>query len=299
MAGPLDGLDLNLLITLRALLREGSVSRAAETLGSTQPTVSRALATLRTAFGDPLLVRAGRAMQLTPRGEALRVPVERALRAIDRLRAVGEFDPRTAQRTFRLIIPDVIGVWLVPHLHVPDSNLAFEVHSSERQALDMLLHDETDVLVTALSMEHPDLDHAELERPMNWRVVYGPKHPAWDSALDFDAWLHSDHLQLIPAGRSSTPSRLDALLHERDMRRRVMVRVTHLSTAGPALRERALMTSLPAPAAKWLEETHGLRSEPHPFDALQPLPLRLTWHVSQTEDEGHRWLREHVTRAMG
>ena len=69
---PLDGLDLNLLVALRALLREASVTRAAHRLGQTQPTVSRMLATLRTAFDDELLVRAGRGMSLTPLAKSLR-----------------------------------------------------------------------------------------------------------------------------------------------------------------------------------------------------------------------------------
>ncbi|MEN0065342.1 MAG: LysR family transcriptional regulator [Myxococcota bacterium] len=113
---PLDGLDLNLLVTLRALLREASVTRAAEALGQRQPTVSRSLATLRTAFGDELLVRSGRTMALTPLARSMRTPVERSLSAIDRLRTVGAFDPSTAVRTFRLVIPDIVGVKIVPTL---------------------------------------------------------------------------------------------------------------------------------------------------------------------------------------
>ncbi|MEX5507444.1 LysR family transcriptional regulator, partial [Pseudomonas putida] len=63
--------DLNLLRVLDMLLREQNVSRAAERLALTQPTVSNALARLRDLLGDPLLVRVGRRMRPTPRALAL------------------------------------------------------------------------------------------------------------------------------------------------------------------------------------------------------------------------------------
>ena len=58
-------LDLNLLVPLDALLQERSVTRAAERLGLSQPTVSAALARLRRHFGDELLARVGNAYELT------------------------------------------------------------------------------------------------------------------------------------------------------------------------------------------------------------------------------------------
>ena len=64
--------DLNLLVTLDVLLSEGSVVRAAQRLQLSASAMSRALARLREATGDPLLVRAGRGLVPTPRarGEA-------------------------------------------------------------------------------------------------------------------------------------------------------------------------------------------------------------------------------------
>src|SRR3954453_3668918 len=66
---------LNLLATLDVLLREGSVARAAQRLRLSPSAMSRTLDRLRAATGDPLLVRAGRGLVLTPRAEALRDPV--------------------------------------------------------------------------------------------------------------------------------------------------------------------------------------------------------------------------------
>lgn len=88
---------LNLLVTLRTLLRESSVTRTAELLGQTQPMVSRALAALRVVFDDQLLVRAGRSMTLTPLAISLKTPLERSLGSIDRLRGPWDVRPRNRQ----------------------------------------------------------------------------------------------------------------------------------------------------------------------------------------------------------
>ncbi|MGN4076993.1 helix-turn-helix domain-containing protein, partial [Burkholderia gladioli] len=64
--------DLNLLVALDALLAEASVAGAARRLGLSASAMSRTLTRLREATGDPLLVRAGRQMLLTPHAEAIR-----------------------------------------------------------------------------------------------------------------------------------------------------------------------------------------------------------------------------------
>jgi hypothetical protein len=73
----LNSLDLNLLVALDALLKEANVSRAAMRIGLSQPATSHALQRLRDIFGDPLLVRSGARMELTPRAQGLRGPLAR------------------------------------------------------------------------------------------------------------------------------------------------------------------------------------------------------------------------------
>src|SRR3989442_743635 len=96
-------LDLNLLVTLDALLAEGSVVRAAARKGITPPAMSHALARLREALGDPLLVRAGRGLVPTPRAVAMR-PRVRGL--VEEARAVFAAEADTGlgamRRTFTI-----------------------------------------------------------------------------------------------------------------------------------------------------------------------------------------------------
>jgi len=99
--------DLNLLVTLDVLLAEGSVARAARRLRLSPSAMSRALARLREATGDPLLVRAGRGLVPTPRALELRTQVGPLVQGGEAvLRPVGKLDLKGLVRTFTLRTTD-------------------------------------------------------------------------------------------------------------------------------------------------------------------------------------------------
>src|SRR3954451_11663311 len=112
----LNSLDLNLLTALDALLREANVSRAALRIGLSQPAASHALQRLRDIFRDPLLVRTGARMELTPRAQALRAPLAQALDHVRGLFLSDEFDAARSERQFRLMMPDLAVELLMPPL---------------------------------------------------------------------------------------------------------------------------------------------------------------------------------------
>jgi len=108
----LAGFDSNLLIVLELLLRERSVSRAAQELGVTQSAVSHALARLRKIFGDPLLTRRGNAMARTPVAEGLQPRVQAAVRSIrEVVHPNPGFAPSEARGRLRLGL-DAWGSWV-------------------------------------------------------------------------------------------------------------------------------------------------------------------------------------------
>jgi DNA-binding transcriptional LysR family regulator len=103
-------------VALDALLREANVSRAAMRIGLSQPAASHALQRLREVLGDPLLVRTGARMELTPRAQALRGPLAQALDQVRGLFIPDEFDAASSERQFRLMMPDLAVELLVPPL---------------------------------------------------------------------------------------------------------------------------------------------------------------------------------------
>tara|TARA_B110001454_G_scaffold216797_3_gene240733 strand:+ start:4593 stop:5543 length:951 start_codon:yes stop_codon:yes gene_type:complete len=111
----LNRFDLNLLVSLDMLLTERSVTRAADRLCVTQPALSGSLQRLRYHFDDPLLVRVGREMELTPKARALIEPVRSALLQIGGvLETQATFDPTTNARTFRIAMSDYCVLVFLP-----------------------------------------------------------------------------------------------------------------------------------------------------------------------------------------
>ena len=120
----LNALDLNLLVALDALLLEANVSRAATRIGLSQPAASHALQRLREVLGDPLLVRVGARMELTPRAQGLRGPLTQVLDQVRGLFVPEEFDAARSERLFRLMMPDLAVELLVPPLMEKITRLA-------------------------------------------------------------------------------------------------------------------------------------------------------------------------------
>src|ERR1700752_916155 len=120
----LNSLDLNLLVALDALLKDASVSRAAMRIGLSQPATSHALQRLRDLIGDPLLVRTGARMELTPRAQGLRAPLAQALDHVRGLFTRDEFDAARRERHFRLMMPDLAVELLMPPLMEKVTKLA-------------------------------------------------------------------------------------------------------------------------------------------------------------------------------
>lgn len=113
----MGGVDANLVVALRALLRERNVTRAGKALGLTQSSMSHTLERLRLNFNDPLLVAPGRALVLTPLAESLREPVERAVGQLEVVFSrPARFDPKTSERVFHVAASDNLALYVLPGL---------------------------------------------------------------------------------------------------------------------------------------------------------------------------------------
>ena len=114
---PLGQLDLNLLRVFVVVHREGSLSRAGETLALTQSAVSHAVARLRQHLDDPLFVREGARMVPTPLAQRVASSIADALASVERALAGGRaFDPSVDMVQLTLAIPDEIEPAVLPPL---------------------------------------------------------------------------------------------------------------------------------------------------------------------------------------
>ena len=113
----INRIDLNLLVYLDVLLREGNVTKAAQQLGITQPAMSNSLKRLRELFGDPLLIRTSDGMTATEHAQELRPLVRQILSQAEQLFTPEDvFQPSESRRVFRIMTSDYAEATLVPHI---------------------------------------------------------------------------------------------------------------------------------------------------------------------------------------
>jgi DNA-binding transcriptional LysR family regulator len=112
----LASIDLNLLVALDALISEAHVGRAARKIGLSQPAASHALKRLRDLLSDPLLVRVGSRMELTPRAIGFRESLAETLQRVQTLLVADAFEPRTSSRRFSVMMQDHVAHLIIPAL---------------------------------------------------------------------------------------------------------------------------------------------------------------------------------------
>ncbi|WP_438489876.1 LysR family transcriptional regulator [Streptomyces sp. S186] len=292
-------MDLNLLRVLDALLQENSVTRAAERLGTSPAAVSRTLARLRRAVGDPLLVRAGQQMVPTPRAVELRDEVGALLRHCDNvLRPGAGFDPVHLQRTFTVQATDLLLAGLAGplteriHAEAPHVDVVFLPEAMEGGPA--LRQGWVDIELGVLGHLDPETRARPLTR-MRLVGVAREGHPLFRKRIDARRFAAVDHIGISRHGKRLGP--IDNALAERGLRRRVAVVVPSHTSAMILARDTDLVALT---LADWLPDTIaalGLRTFPIPL-ALEPLDLGMAWHPRNSSDPGHRWFRDRLAAAV-
>jgi DNA-binding transcriptional LysR family regulator len=292
-------LDLNLLVTLEALLRWRSVTRAAQELRKTQSAVSHALARLRGAFDDRLLVPGRGEMALTPRAEGLREPLGQALQQIRGLwRDPGTFDPGTTRRGFSLACVDALGA-LAPGLlrwfrhEAPEARLELSPRAVSDRAL-ALESGQIDLLLD-LPLGGGEGFRQEAVGELSWMSFVRADHPLLQGPLTLDRWA-SWPCVMVSTG-SSSPSMIDEALRVYGLERPVRATVPGFLLAPHVVAHSDLIVTAPHVLAPLAVGLMGLRALRPPLTLPTP-EVVLTWHVRWQDDPAHRWFREGVAREV-
>jgi DNA-binding transcriptional LysR family regulator len=221
--------DLNLLLALSILLEECSVSRSAERLKLTQPTVSNMLARLRELFDDPLFTRTRHGLVPTSRALELEPELRAILGSVDSLVAPRTFDPATSEATVTLSSNEYIQfVLLVPALVAMAEkapNMRFAVRQAEIEDLVALMEKGTiNIAVTIPEFSDPRLRQQSLYRE-EYVVVFRLGDPLGMKGVTLKNFLQYDHVIVSPtAGHFYGPT--DEVLAERGLQRRVTLSVS-------------------------------------------------------------------------
>ena len=288
--------DLNLLITLDVLLREGNVTRAALRLRLSPSAMSRSLARLRETTGDPLLVRAGRGLVPTPRALELREKVSQlVVDAQAVLRPEKTPDLKQLVRTFTLRTSEGFAENFGSNLVARVTALAPGVRLSFVQKLDKdsaQLREGTVDLETGVvaAMIGPEVRAQALFRDRFVGVVR-LGHPLSQGEITPSRYSNGRHIGISRRGLEMQP--IDEALSLLGLQRDIAVVVGGFSTAVAMSRASDLIASVPE------RHTGNLRAGMHTFSLPFTTPeftVSLLWHPRLHADPAHRWLRDLVVK---
>ncbi len=296
--------DLNLLVAFDVLARERSVTRAAEQLGLTQSALSHALRRLRELLGDPLLVRGRSGMVLTPRAEALIVPLRSGLLTLGRaLQAQCAFDPTTARRSFTLATLDLFDVLMMPALlervRAGAPGIALTLISNHTPEIAQRLETGDVDFAVVPRVEHsrnaPPQPPAQglLQRTLfrdGYACLLRKDHPTLKKrSLSLEQYLALSHALVAPRGDGL--GQVDEALAELGKSRTIALRMPHFLAALAIVARSDL--ALTAPTVLAAVADADVVAVPAPL-RLPQHNVNLLWHERFDNDPAHQWLREQI-----
>lgn len=283
--------DFNLLVTLDAVLSEGSVTRAARRLHLSPSAMSRALARLRETTGDPLLVRAGRGLVPTPRALELRARVSQLVQDVEAaLRPAEMIDLARLVRTFTLRtregFVENFGADLIARVaeEAPGVRLCFMPRPDRGSTAlrDGVVDLETGVVGSATD---PEVRAETLFRDRFIGVVRAG-HALTVGEMTLERYAGGKHIAF--SRRGAARGLIDDAMQGLGLEREVVTIVGSFSTALALARATDLIASVPE------QQTGNLRAGMHSFPLPFPAPevtVSLIWHPRMDADPAHRWLR--------
>jgi DNA-binding transcriptional LysR family regulator len=292
----LSAIDLNLLVVLAALLEERHVTRAASRVGLSQSATSHALSRLRELYGDPLLVRSGRRLDLTPRALGLLPQLAHGLAELrGTLSGASAFEPKTARRRFTVGMADYGQALLVPPLlrllktQAPGIDLSIISFPNAVERLD----DGSMDAAVLVGWEFPKGLASRKLFSDGFTCMARKDHPQLrGTRLPLARYMEQSHVLVAPSG-SPTTSLVDSELERRGLVRRIALTVSSFLIAPQVVVESDLVSTGPSRLLRALSKRYPIRLFEPPF-RLPRFEQHLVWHSRLEHDPGQIWLREQI-----
>ncbi len=268
-----------------------SVTRTAEQLGQSQPTISIWLGRLREQLHDPLFVRTPTGMAPTPQADSLIGPCREVLESLRRLTAwESDFVPATAQRRFRLCVSDASHITLLPrvlgYLRAEAPGVRLEAARIDGNTERALESGEADLAIGFVPWLGGGI-YQQVLFPQDWVCLSSPRHPRIDGGLALPAYLEEGHV-LITAGTGQ--KLLEAAMARMGIERRVILELPGFLGLGAIIGTTDLIATLPRHIGETLAQMHSLAVHDCPVD-IEGFSVKQHWHARYHLDSGNRWLR--------
>lgn len=284
--------DLNLLTIFDAVMQEQNITRAAHTLGMSQPAVSNALARLKVMFNDELFVRYGRGIQPTARAFQLFGSVRQALQLVQNELPGSGFEPVTSERVFNLCVCSPLDNLLTSVIYNRVEEVAPNIHLAFKSSLNQntehqLRYQEIEFVIGYDEFRRPEFSCVPLFKD-EMVLVASKKHPRINGPLREND-IYSEQHAVVSLERYASFSQpwYDTTDKQACVAYQGMAMTSVLNVVS--------QTQLVAIAPRWLAEEFAGKLELQ----VLPLPLKLnsrtcylSWHEAAGRDKGHQWMEE-------
>lgn len=295
-------IDLNLLVYLDVLLREGSVTRAAERLNITQPAMSNGLRRLRALFDDPLMIRTSEGMRPTARALELQPLVRDALSKIEVVVQAADFDPRDSELVFHIMASDYAEATLIPRLLEAIREQAPQIALDILTPSDVTFQDiekgKIDLAINRFDHLPKSFHSATLWRD-NFSCLLSADNPALND-FSLETYLGCAHIWVsktgVGVGTGMNPRDVqklgwvDEALAELGRERRIRIFTRHYQVAALLAQQPDLIATLPTQSALLHAENPHLAIRRPPFPVV-PIELKMAWSPLLQHNAAHIWLR--------
>lgn len=283
--------DLKLLQLFDLLYDIRSVTRVAEQLGQSQPTVSIWLGRLREHLQDPLFIKTPAGMAPTPQADALIGPCREILESLRRFVAWEiAFEPATAQRRFRICMTDASHITLLPRLlaHVraqaPGVRLeAARIDGNTERALES---GEADLAIGYVPWLSSGMYQQHLY-DQDWVCLVNGNHPRIGARFGLKQYRSEGHV-VIAAGTGA--QLLEQTLVRERIEREVVLELPGFLGLGAIVQTTDLVATVPRHIGETLAQVNGLKVYDCPV-AVDGFAVRQHWHARYHHEAGNRWLR--------
>tara|TARA_B100000212_G_C27374385_1_gene534036 strand:+ start:1451 stop:2350 length:900 start_codon:yes stop_codon:yes gene_type:complete len=289
--------DLNLFVVLNAIYTEGSLTKAAEVVGTTQPAVSNALSRLREKFDDELFIRTGSGMTPTQKTENIILDVQKALALIQKsVNEPNEFDPLTSELTFRISMNDLSEVRILPNilkkLNSEAPHITIESYQyNRRDFIHALASNALNFVIDPIIPKSKNIKH-DLIFQDEFVCAFKKSHPITKQKnLSMETFL--DLKQVNISNRRKGPSLIDVELEKVQLKRNIVLRAQHFMVTPEIIKSSDYVLV----CSKSFAVNNGLSWKKLPI-SLPKVEQHLMWHASDDNDGSHIWMRELIRKAF-
>jgi len=288
----MEEFDTKLLLVFLEIYRTRNLSRAAENLVTSQPTISFSLAKLRTHFKDRLFVRTGKGMEPTAYAHELVAPIQNAL---DGLRnALGHqavFDPLSSSRSFNICMTDISQINLLPillnRLRVLAPKVKLRIHNISGSTAAMLTSGEADLAVGFM----PQLDRGFFQQNLfeqDFVCLVRRDHSRIKKTLSLEQFKEEGHLLVTTSGTGHWI--IDKHLKDLQIERKIMLELPTFLGLLTIVEQTDLIAIIPRRLGELLQGQGKIKLLPPPV-VLPHYFVKQHWHERFHHDLGNRWLR--------